>query len=69
MRVLSDVVIGIPQIRDINDNINVGKWIYYDSAIVLGLILISSMSGRWTSSNVTMVSGRELLALENGYAQ
>ena len=38
MRFSANIVIGIPQIRDLNDNINVGKWINYDSAIVLGLV-------------------------------
>jgi len=39
MLFLPDVVIGIPQIRALNYNINVGKWTYYDIAIVLGLVL------------------------------
>jgi len=30
------------------------------------LFLISSMFGRWMSSNVTMVSGGELLAFDDG---
>jgi len=33
-----NVVIGVLQIRGLNDNINVGKWINNDSAIVFGLV-------------------------------